>query len=160
MLPPQPGVWKQHLLVPYTHPFWGVENQPRERETKQKEALAVFPGSSQHQTWLASSTSKFILAALMLSFCSLKCFTPSFRSAAQLCNSSPAARSTNTQQEAAFPALCCLLLAIVQSTYNQDPHHKAPDITSVRPPANGLIYSSWVPPQLHRWPLIAPFWRL
>lgn len=82
----QPAARKQHLSVPYPpHPRRGVENQSRGKETKNNNNNThtkkswLISQEQQCQTWLASSTSKYILPTFVPPVGSLKLFTPPFR---------------------------------------------------------------------------------
>lgn len=116
-------------LLPYQCPrqlsenniFWYLTVTPERvwktspGEGKQKTAITkqkswLISQEEQCQTWLASSTSKYILPTSMPLFSSLKFFTPPSEGSLQHCNHSPAARSLQHQAGSPPSLLCSLVL--------------------------------------------------
>lgn len=67
-------------LIPTPEGVWKTNPGERKQTTTTTTKSWLISQEQQCQTWLASSTSNYILPALMLPFSALKFFTPPFRS--------------------------------------------------------------------------------
>lgn len=115
-------------------PQRGVENQPRETETKKQQSW-LNSQEQQCQTWLASSTSKYILPLLMPPFSYPKFFTPLFRSpCAGLFATIPLQHTPSSAGQKLSPFLDLLRAPGIaeQSIYRPSPQPKLPDTVLLR----------------------------
>lgn len=114
------GVWK-------TNPGQGKQNKKKPWLFSQR-AVSIKPGRPPAQV-------NFILPALMLPFCSLKCFTPSFKAlhssvTLALQHAPPA---PNRRPPSQLCIACWLLLYKYLHLQSRPPQLKAPDTTLLRP---------------------------